>query len=178
MTTKLLSVVALFVGLSGAAHAAGGAPPQLVNKTIAVSWTVQNTLVTQDGRTMTPTFGVRRLIYVSTAGRLFLKFAKDTARGSREFDIEPGAATPTGGARELRFEGSKLVGTAVNKIGAGRMTISFDQAFSSCTVAVVLGRAGGGPVMRRGPRSGMVEVRAQAVSGESCSIRDGNAVAE
>ena len=179
MTTKfLLPAFAAFLGLSSAAHAAGSAPPQLLNKTIAVSWTVQNTVVAPNGQVMTPTFGVNRLIYVSAAGRFFVKFSVRSARGGSDHDIEPGAKTPAGGARDLHFEDGKIVGTAVNKVGAGRMTISFDPGFSSCTVAVLLGRAGDGPVMRSGPRGGMVEIQSQAVSGQSCSIRDGNAVAE
>jgi hypothetical protein len=156
---------------------AASAPPQIQNKTVTASWSVDYTLVAPDGKILTPTVRTQRVIYVSSAGRFFIKYANAAAGGSESGETAPGGKTPSGGARDVRFEGGKIVAMAVLQGGAaGRMVISFDPGYSTCTVDAVIGRSGRGPTTMR--RHGvLLEVRSQSISGQSCSVREGNAFA-
>jgi hypothetical protein len=156
---------------------AASAPPQIQNKTVTASWIVDYTFVAPSGRVFAQTVVSRRVVYVSTAGRIFVRQSYDTSRGSESAETGPGEKTPDGGARDVRFEGGKIVAMAAISGGmAGRMVISFNQNYSSCSVDATIGRSGGGPpVMRR--RGVLLEVKSHSISGQSCSVREGNAFA-
>lgn len=150
---------------------------QIQNKTITASWLVENTFVAPNGRVFTPTVQ-QRVIYVSSTGRVFVKATFVSPHGSRSAEVAPGENTPDGGARDVRIEGGKIVAMAALQGGAaGRMVISFDQSYSTCTVEVIIGRSGRGPLVRWGPGGVPLEVRSQSISGQSCSVREGNAFA-
>jgi hypothetical protein len=155
--------------------AAADAPPQLRNKTVTASWSVNNTFVAPNGKVFTPTVSQSRTIYVSSAGRFFVKGSVSSRNGSETHEVAPGDRTPAGTARSMGFEGGKIVGMAVLKTGAaGRMVISFDQGYSTCSVDVMVGRPGPNPMTVRAPNGVPLEVRSQIISGQSCSISDGN----
>jgi hypothetical protein len=155
--------------------AAADAPPQLRNKTVTASWSVNNTFVAPNGKVFTPTVSQSRTIYVSSAGRFFVKGSVSSRNGSESHEVAPGDRTPAGTARSMSFEGGKIVGMAVLKTGAaGRMVISFDQGYSTCSVDVMVGRPGTNPLIVRAPNGVPLEVRSQIISGQSCSISDGN----
>lgn len=175
---KVFVLVASLMSLCSSAAWPAGAPQQLLNKTIAASYVAQMTLVAPNGRIIPRAVTVQRLIYVSSAGRTFVKFsARGPQGGSRDNEIGPGDRTPAGRAREMRFEGSRLVGTAEIGGGAGRIVITFDPSFTNCSLEVANARSGNDPIVRRGPRGGVFEVQSMTYSGQSCSIREGNAVA-
>lgn len=165
---------ALLVVLADAPAAAQAAPRQLLNKTVRVSFTLTNTLRRPDGRMVTGGGNVQQLFYVSSAGRIFVK----RIAGGRSGEAGPGEArTNDGTARSASFQGGKLVAIANRGGGAGRTVVSFDPSFSSCTVDVQYGKPEGQAVTRRGPRGGMLELISTSYSGQSCSIADGNQVA-
>lgn len=146
-------------------------PPQLRNKSITASWTMQRSVMTPRGERQSPSISVSRLIYVSGNGRFFVKATINT----HSAEVAPGEKTPHGGARDMMFSGGKIVGTAQRGAGAGRMMISFDQTYSSCSVHVMYGKPPGQRVMITNRRGVRVELLGVTYSGQSCSIRDGNA---
>jgi len=176
MWTK--SAILAIAPLAAMITVASGAPQQMQNKTVTVSWSVENTLVAPNGKVFTPTIHQERVMYVSSTGRIFVKATYNSPRGGGSAEIAPGAQTPAGGARDVRIEGGKIVAMAALKDGAaGRIVISFDQSYSTCTLDVTIGRSGSGPQVRRGPDGMPLEVRSQRVSGQTCSVREGNAFA-
>ena len=106
------ALTALVLSVVGAN--AGPAPKQLYNKSVIVNWVESTVQKAPDGSTRTPQINTTRTVYVSSAGRVFMKGTrsinnrlyqgnKNTARGP-----EGG-----GGSGGLAFEGNQLVGTAV-----------------------------------------------------------------
>ena len=155
---------------------ASASPQQIQNKTITASWSLNNTLVAPNGKTVTGSVHQQRIIYVSSTGRIFVKASFSGPRGNNSAELAPGAPAAGGRARNVSLQNGRLVGIAELDGGrAGRMEIRFDQSFSSCTVSVIVGRSTGKVIIQR---HGMtLEIVSQRVSGESCSIRDGNAFA-
>jgi hypothetical protein len=147
------------------------APAQLRNKTISISWISTPHVMTPRGEREGSPISVHRLI--SSAGRFFVKASYD----SRTSEAAPGDKTPRGGAREVTFSGGKIIGFGQLGAGAGRMIVSFGQGYQSCRVNVLYGLPKGRhPTYQR--HGVMVELLEVAHSGESCSIREGNAVAQ
>ena len=155
-----------------------GAPPQLFNKTIQISWSVAIAQSSPDGQKRNATIAVNHTVYVSSAGRLFERASRANGRAMRESKNAPGATQNRGGeATNVHFEGNRLVGLTAFAQGARRFVASFDPGFSSCTVAVTFGRDSGG-LKRKGIDGVMYTMDSMTPTGESCSIREGNAVAE
>ena len=91
-------------------------------------------------------------------------------------DVAPGERQMHGQARGLQFSGDRLIGSLAFASGAVQYVVTFSGGFTSCTVTVVQGRSGGN--MRvKGLDGRMYERLSSSVSGQSCSIRDGNALA-
>ncbi|OQW56205.1 MAG: hypothetical protein A4S14_10575 [Proteobacteria bacterium SG_bin9] len=176
MSVRCLAIAfaALLVLAVDAPAAAQPAPRPLLNKTVRVSFTLTNTLRRPDGRMVTGGGNVQQLFYVSSAGRIFVK----RIAGGQTGEAGPGEATTNSGiARSASFQGGKLIAIANRGGGAGRTIVSFDPGFSSCTVDVLYGKPEGGSVTRRGPRGGILELISTSYSGQSCSIAEGNQVA-
>lgn len=165
---------ASFVIAADAPAAAQSAPRQLLNKTVRVSFTLTNTLRRPDGRIVTGGKSVVQLFYVSSAGRIFVKRIADGQSG----EAGPGEATTNSGiARSASFQGGKLIAIANRGGGAGRTIVSFEPSYASCTADMQYGKPEGQTVTRRGPRGGILELISTSYSGQSCSIMDGNQVA-
>jgi hypothetical protein len=91
--------------------------------------------------------------------------------------MSDGRGQEKGETRSTRFEGNTLVHLVAWASGANRVVVSFDPAFSSCTVDVVTGKGSNGVIARRGQHGKLYEQLSHSVSGNSCSIRDGNSLA-
>ena len=171
-------IVAGCLVLSGAA--AAQTPHQLLNKTVAFSYTTQTVQRNPDGRIHNVQTGIRYTFYISGAGRIFERSSRSPGGGaSQTGQFAPSAASTTksGETRNVHFEGNKLVSLRGFATGASRTVVSFDQSFSSCTVAVQQGRENG--VFKRKGTDGVVrEYLSIAVSGETCSVREGNPFAD
>jgi len=168
----------LFLGLlvssSESVHAA---PQQVLNKTISWSYTVQSTLRDLDGKTRSVQAGINYTVYVSSAGRFFERSSRSSGGKTQGGDQGVGATqNGIGEARDIHFEGNKLVSLRGYATGAARTIVSFDSSFSSCTVDLIVGRENG--VIRRKGIDGVTrEILSSSMSGQSCSIRQGNAFA-
>lgn len=148
------------------------APAQLYNKTISVSFSVSIEGKGSDGSTVNHPRQSSRLIYVSSQGRVFSRALRSNGRNSETKERGPGE----GG---LQFAGNQLVGTLPFISGASRLTISFDPSFQSCSGQIIQGTESGKPFIWKGLNGVTYTATGKPnVSGVSCSIRDGNALAE
>jgi hypothetical protein len=154
--------------------ARAGAPQQLYNKTIQISWTSSVTETAPDGQHHARSFAVSHTIYVSSAGRLFERGSRSRGQMRKQSDNAPGSTQNAGGeANSVHFEGNKLIGLTAFAQGARRYVATFDPSFSSCTVSITMGREGNG-MKRKGLDGVLYTIDSVTPSGESCSIREGN----
>jgi hypothetical protein len=153
---------------------AAAAPAQLLNKTIVISWGRDVTEKRQDGTIINIHRDDTRKIYVSTAGRLFIRSTAQVRRLQRTKDVEPGTSTTPEGQLDMRFEGNRLVMTRAHYSGASQLTIDFGPGFTTCMMTIVNGKERGAPIVWRGLDGGSYEVISNTVTSSSCEIRDGN----
>ena len=147
------------------------APPQLFNKTITIFFTATGVDRLPQGGQAGFRTQVPHIIYVSDAGRLFMRFRASNRRGSMGGDAAPGE-----GRSSFSFEGNRLVGVVPFATGARQLTITFDPGFSRCTASVIEGHSGG-VIQRRAPDGRVYEITGGTTSSVSCSIQRGNAFA-
>ena len=154
-----------------AAPAFGAPPSQLLNKTITISFTATGVARLPQGGQRGFSTQVTHIIYVSDAGRLFLRYRASNRRGSMGGDVAPGE-----GRGSFSFQGNRLVGVLPFATGARQLTVTFNPGFSSCTASVIEGHSGG-VIQRRAPDGRVYEITGGTTSSVSCSIQSGNAFA-
>lgn len=154
------------------------APAQLLNKTVSLRWTNSYQQRAPDGQEMGRQIASGRTIYISSAGRLFERTTRSSDGGmKRRSDLGPGETQSAGGvSKSVRWAGDRLVGSVQFESGAAQYSVSFGAGFSSCSVDVVYGRSGGNMRMK-GLDGRIYEILSSTVSGQSCSVSDGNALA-
>ena len=159
---------ALFLPNVGAQ--AAGAPAQLHNKTISISFTFMGNGTADDGTTSRPGI-IQRTLYISSKGRIFSRSERQAGRMSDTRERDPDS---TSGA--LRFEGNRLIGVNTRFVsGAGQMIVTFDSGFQSCTASITFGRESGKPFKFKGLNGKIfTAVNTPTASTPSCSIREGN----
>jgi hypothetical protein len=176
-TVRIAAVTASLVVACSPAVAA--VPSAAMNKTITISFTAGGTAKDPDGRTHPFSTSVTRTVYVSSAGRLFMRHtatANTKGHESRGGDFDP--SDTRAGKGSFSFQGDRLVGVIPYAGGARQITATFDGSFSSCTASVIEGNAGSGSFMRKGPDGVVREISNATTSGVSCSIQSGNAFAQ
>ncbi|MFZ5734611.1 MAG: hypothetical protein ACOY4O_17895 [Pseudomonadota bacterium] len=167
--------LALFC-LCAATPASAQAPKQLHNKSIFTSTTISIPGRGSDGSTSDRPRSIERVIYVSSAGRVFAKVTRSVGKNQKQ--AERGPEQTGGGSGGLRFVGNRLTGVLQFQSGASLMNIDFDPSFQSCTVSVIMGRDSGKPIVWKGLNGvTYTSTGAPVIGGHSCSIRDGNALA-
>ena len=178
----MLGVLSSLLSLLATPAFAAGAPPQLHNKSVLLSWSTQVVQKGPDGRVITPTLSQQRTIYISSQGRAFVRAGRGVS--NRQFSAsKTGESGPDdsrgydGEARGISFQGNMMIGTQAYASGAGQIRVTFDPGFSSCTMVAVEGKSGSGPIRVKGLDGQMYERISATSSGYSCSIRDGNALA-
>lgn len=171
-------VLAFGLALFFAQAAAADAPKPLYNKSVTIRWSEQTSQKNPDGRIVTPIIESERTVYISSAGRLFVRGKRSINNrnysGGNQFEKGPNESASSG---VLRFQGNQLVGTGLFNGFARRVVVSFDGNFSTCSGSVVYGRASG-PQTWQGFDGKTYELLSISVSGVSCSIREGNAFAD
>lgn len=154
--------------------AADAAPKQLYNKSVVVSWSESIMEKGEDGRVLNTQATRGRVAYISSAGRVFVRTTTQLTGAQGKQEIAPGTSP---GA--LAFQGNdKMVGTAVFSGFARRLTVTFDASYSSCNASVVYGKSGGPTKWKSPDGTRTYEALSISVGGTSCSIRDGNALAQ
>jgi hypothetical protein len=182
MSTIRVAAAATLFALAGGNAAAAGVPAGAMNKTITISFTASGTGKTPDGPPRPFSTSVTRTVYVSSAGRLFMRhnaIANVAGKGqkSRGGDFDP-AAQSEGKGGSFSFQGDKLVGVLPYAGGARQISATFDANFSSCTASVIEGNAGSGSFKRKGPDGVVREITNATTSGVTCSIQSGNVFAQ
>jgi hypothetical protein len=155
---------------------ANAEPQQVLNKTVTVSFSHYVPAHCDNGADNHTPRNVSQQIYISTKGRVFAKLSANAGGGRRSYSreglAEPGASSP------FHLSGNKLLGTFATVSGAAREIISFDASYTSCTVEVVTGRESGKPFVWTSLAGVRCTGTGQAVvSGNSCSVSEGNSFA-
>ena len=168
---QALPVAALMLALP--THAwPGAAPAGLHNKSIVLSWAETNMHKrVSDGQTGTATPSFERTIYISGAGREFVRQRATSGRNARN-----GEGGPERTSGRFSFAGN----TMVNMMGGDgllrRLTVTFNPSFSGCQAAITIGKSGPNP-RTTGVDGAAYEILSISAGSVSCSIRDGNAFA-
>ena len=149
-----------------------GAPDQLRNKTVTLSWTTSGRATAADGTSKNYTNNNHRIIYISSAGRPFLRAQLSGGRNSRGGERGPEDSGKGGG---VSFDGGKLTGVETFSSGARQYTATFDGSYSSCTLSIVDAKAGNATIQRRGPDGIMYKADQVSTGAPSCSVQSGNA---
>jgi hypothetical protein len=112
----LLSSTFLATWLSATAAMAGGAPRQLFNKSIDVYWgeNTSNKRVA-DGVVVNASGRIQRIIYISSAGRPFIRVSGGNSDASHTYEVGPDVAKAS-----TDFRGNQLVLTGNNMAVAGK----------------------------------------------------------
>lgn len=163
--------------LSTGPLSASSAPQAALNKTVTLHWAISGSSKSADGAPANFNNTVALTIYVSSAGRVFLKKRVTSLKGqaSRETSKAPGESGAYPGS--VRFEGSKMVGVQTWASGAVQFTATFDPGFSSCSLSVIDAKGAGGKIMRKGPDGQMKVIDSVSISSPTCSVQSGNAFA-
>jgi len=114
-----------------------------------------------------------RVIYISTAGRLFVKATNNSAKGSTNSQERD----PSRSAGNFSFQGNQMVGTEVNSGFARRITVTFDPTFTSCSASAQNGHSGGSRIGVGVDGVSKFEMFSMTPGPVACSVREGNAAA-
>jgi hypothetical protein len=170
MNLRVLAAV-VFLLYFAAPQARAAAPTALLGKTINFTYTVSAPLRFPDGRVKVGTRTETRTIYVSTAGRLFVRNVRRNNAGTADKNEQgPG---DSGGS--VRFAGNSIVGTIVRITDAYQFTIKFDSAYQSCNADLIFGHAAGEHrTLLRSVGGTVLEGAGKRSVSVSCSITSGN----
>ncbi len=183
MKTKI-AALSCAVALSSAA--AQAAPSQLYGKTVTISLNQSRTFrPAQGGETLSRGYSSQFIIYISEAGRLFVRSDRTVSKFGRggaaekAIDTAPGSGTiGVSVSSSAQFSGNSLVLTLRFDSGAARITAGFDATYTGCTATAVYGREGGKNMVIRSRFNGRLnEILAQEVTVTGCSVQNGNAFA-
>jgi len=149
---------------------AQGAPKQLYNKSITLSFIRAQMMKSTTGVTRGSSPFQESHIYVSSSGRIFHRAAVHVAANARRSsDSGPGDDV-----KSATFSGSQLVVVMQLQSGAALLAASFDPGFSSCTLSVTFGKEGGKNMRFAGLDGNQYEITSIKAERPSCSIKDGN----
>jgi hypothetical protein len=149
---------------------AGSAPQPALDKTVTLSWTTSGTSRRLDGTPFSFSNVNIRTIYISGAGRPFVRISVRSKKHRREFNLAPDDRRRS----HVNFQGDKLVGVELFDSGARQYTATFDPAFSSCSLSVIDAKSGGMKIKRWGPDGATYEIDNVSTGSPTCSIQSGN----
>jgi len=173
---------ALSLLLTSACICAAEAPRQLYGKTVVIGWNEYRVQRCDDGEMRRGQTASSLFVYVSENGRLFTRLNRRGGGGrsnSNELDPQGGNnRSGTGSASNLNasFEGSTLAVQNSMQSGARRIQATFNGGFAGCSLQVMFGKEGGADIRHRTMDGKMCNIISTDVSGNSCSVRNGNLV--
>lgn len=165
---------AALLSLTGPALAAS-APSALRGKSVTVSWTENRMQRAAGQENFRPKSVPQTLqIYISSEGRTFERRTGSVGRRSGSKEGVSGGTV----AKNSRstFQGHALILAGAMRQGARQVRVEFSPDFSSCSTKVIVGHAAGEKLIKgRSMISGnRLEFELLGISGESCSIQNGN----
>ena len=182
MTFRSFASIAALTLLSAVAYAGSVPPKELYGKSIIVTWR-EHRSQREFGQSNFRDVDVplSRTIYISTKGQWFVRFTAGTQGAKRE-NVGTSETTAGGGPHEAHFSGRTITVFSIAQGGmARRMTIDFNEQFTTCEAQVTWAKqAGSDVVMGYNLNTGAAarEIRSAAVTGAGCSVRDGNVFAQ
>jgi hypothetical protein len=164
-TTVMLALLSGSVLTYTSIANAADAPPQLYNKTITVSYSATMNNGTLDAR---------RIIYVSSKGRIFARRTRSGGGAADSKDLRLGNYSYSAGRITGYLDFSRNGGS-----GGQQMTISFDPSFRTCNASVRYGKSSGQLYRVVVPNGKTYSSDSPpTVSAVTCAIADGNPFAE
>ena len=167
--TRLFCAIALSLA---AASPALAAPQGALDKTVTMSWNTSGIATTEDGQTKSYNNLNTRTVYISSAGRTFLRKSLRGGKNARSGEVGPDDISSQG---SVKLDGNRLIGTEAFASGARQYIATFDSSFASCTLQVVDAKSGNTAIKRKGPDGRMYSVTASTGS-PSCSVQSGNLI--
>ena len=168
----LVSIPALAVLISGAAQAAA-LPPQALGKTVTFTYTASIPTKLPNGSIKTTSRTETRTIYISSAGRMFMRNSRHNSASASE-TIEQGPDKTSG---SLRYADGAIIGTVMLVSGAYQFTIRLDPSFQSCNATMIFGSsAGEGRRKWKSVDGQMLEAAGKGSVSTSCSVAAGNSL--
>lgn len=151
---------------------AAAAPSQLYNKTVSINWGESGVYKRiSDGVNTSPVGQFQLIVYVSSAGRAFVRGSNKSGRfgGTRERGPEENSGN-------VQFAGNTLVTVRENLGIARRIVTTFDGSFASCSSTVTIGKIGPNATIT-GFDGAVHQVISMQPGAASCSVTNGNALA-
>lgn len=167
-------VVSLALMMFASQALAQGAPKQLYNKSVLISFAAASMLKTFDGKTVSRSVVREAHIYVSSQGRLFVKSGRSGGGHSQTQHSGPGEGANGTHVTGVRFQGNQMLGHIPMESGASMITATFDGSFAGCKVSVVYGKEGGKAMRIKGVDGVMYDVISMTAVNPTCSVKDGN----
>ena len=172
MKIILSCALAALVSTLSTSSFAGAAPSGLHNKTVSLSWGQTTTWRRlSDNKTGSSNFVIAREIYISSAGRSFVR--------NRGVSGAVGGASDSGPektASRVVFNGNTM--TAFSDRGGllWHITVNFEPSFSSCSATVSIAREGQ-KAKTTGVDGAEYENLSASAASPSCSVKEGNTFA-
>jgi hypothetical protein len=170
-STRLIAAIAVFTSV-GSNVALAEPPENLLGKSVVVTWSDTRSQRDGDDPEFHTVNGSHTLsVYVSTAGRAFIRQTNTTRRGSGTRDQAPGE----NGSRTAVFNGRSMTVMGQSRGGVQRTIVNFDNDFTSCNATTGLAFQDGQTSISISPITGRrVEMRSLTVNSVSCSLQSGN----
>jgi hypothetical protein len=171
---KVVSIAIILTVTAGLTHHAyAAAPQQLWNKSINISVGVHTPAVGTDGSRSTARL-IKQTYYVSSQGRIFNRVEHFQMQGGTA--REKSERSP--GSKGISFAGNAIVATVALVSGAGQIRVTFDGAYRTCNVDVIIGNVGSKPVTYVGFNGiKYTTTDKPVITNPTCAIAEGNALA-
>lgn len=170
---RLFCAIVLSLAATASPALSAGAPQAALNKTVTMSWGTSGTGTSEEGRTVSFNNINTRTVYISSAGRTFLRMSVRGKRAERGAEKGP---DDSGGRGSVKIDGNRLVGTEAFASGARQFVATFDPSFTSCTLSIIDAKAGNASIKRRGPDGAMYTLSSVSTGSTSCSVQSGNTI--
>jgi hypothetical protein len=175
------SLLAFFAGTANAASP----PKQLYGKSILATWTEGRDMKDPDGSTRHRNVNSEYGIYISSQGNVFRQMGRSiTNRLGRVVNSTGSSVGPGGDAirtsnsryqTTINFQGRAFHTDVKYESGARRITIEFNEGFTGCTLTIIHGKEGDTPIIQHGMNTRLHMLTSISYSGQTCSVKDGNA---
>lgn len=168
-----LFLVSLVSAVSSGAAQAASLPSQALGKTVTFSYTASIPTKLPNGTIKTTSRTETRTIYISSAGRMFMRNSRHNSANASE-TVEQGPDRTSG---TLRYADGAIVGAVGLVSGAYQFTIKFDSGFQTCSATMIFGRSAGETARKWTSVDGkMLEAAGKGSVSTSCSVAAGNSL--